>query len=322
MAKYGSASFDVLLADGYDLLAAKVQSINHKVESITEPSHGLGDGNESNTPVGMTRATLSQDGAFFEDGANGMHVALKAASNVSRILCFAFMDNTFGRSFTGCRGETVVSYEVLTKLAALHKANAGYIVSGINETGIIVQPWTQKTITWNTFTDGFPVDFTLDTGSRVIPITSNSLANPTVVTTPVPHGRTTGDVILVSGVATSTPTINGAQTVTVTGLNTFTLPINVTIAGTGGSFVPASSPAGGAAYLQVSEMTGITGFIGKIRGSTDNVTYADLATFVNVAAAPAAQVVLVAGVIPRYLSFSGTVTGAGTITVFAGIARN
>lgn len=56
-----------------------------------------------------------------------------------------------------------------------------------------------------------------------------SVANPTVITS-ISHGLTTGQQILFRD-ATTTPTLNGYQTVTVTGSNTFTVPVNVTVAG-------------------------------------------------------------------------------------------
>jgi len=83
-----------------------------------------------------------------------------------------------------------------------------------------------------------------------------------------------------------------------------------------------SSANGGVGYLQVTQLAGLTGFVGKIRHSTDNVSFVDLVTFVNVTAAPAAQRIAVAGTINRYVRFEGDVTGAGTITAFAGFTRN
>lgn len=71
-----------------------------------------------------------------------------------------------------------------------------------------------------------------NTASSVI--TSSSVANPTVITSPA-HGLTTGDVITIVGHTGSTPDINGSRTVTVTGVNTFTIPLTVTVAGTGGT---------------------------------------------------------------------------------------
>jgi hypothetical protein len=321
MAKYGSGSFSILLSDGYNLLGAKVQNFSSKTESITEPSHGLGDTNQSNSPVGMKKATLNQDGAFFDDLANGMHAAMKASTGVSRILCYAVAGNVIGQPFTGCQGEYASTYEVLVQSEKLTKANAGYVISGQVDDGVIVQNWTQKTVDWNTKTDGSPVDYTLDPSQRVIPITSNSIANPSVVTTPVAHGLATGDIILIAGVTGSTPTINGERVVTVLSPTTFSVPVNVTVAGTGGTFVRSNSSGGAVGYQQVSEFTGFTGFVGKLRDSPDNITYADLITFANVTAAPAAERQVVAGVIDRWLSYDGNVSGSGTITPFAGLSR-
>jgi hypothetical protein len=69
-----------------------------------------------------------------------------------------------------------------------------------------------------------------------ITITSNTMANPTVVTTPINHGLTTGDVIQIFS-SNSTPTITGERTVTVISPTTFSVPVNVTVAGTTGYFV-------------------------------------------------------------------------------------
>lgn len=67
-----------------------------------------------------------------------------------------------------------------------------------------------------------------------VAITSSSVANPTVITTASPHGLTTNENVVISGHTGSTPSINGEHNVTVTGANTFTIPVNVTVGGTGG----------------------------------------------------------------------------------------
>lgn len=82
----------------------------------------------------------------------------------------------------------------------------------------------------------------------------------------------------------------------------------------------ASTANGGAGYLHVTALTGFTGFIGKIRHSADDTTYADLLTFANMTAV-GAQRVTVAGTVNRHLAFNGDVTGSGSITVCAGFAR-
>jgi hypothetical protein len=140
-----------------------------------------------------------------------------------------------------------------------------------------VQNQTAKTVDWNTKTDGASVDYTLDTSQQNIPITSATKANPCVVTTTVPHGLTTGQVILASGNSLAGPSINAEQTVTVLSTTTFSNGINTsasTGAGTGGSFVRSSTVNGGAGIQAISAFSGFTGFIGKIRHSADDTTYA------------------------------------------------
>jgi hypothetical protein len=69
-------------------------------------------------------------------------------------------------------------------------------------------------------------------------ITGNTVANPTVVTAASAHGLTSGQTVYFTG-SNSSPTINGARVVTVTGASTFTIPVNVTTAGTKGRFSTA-----------------------------------------------------------------------------------
>jgi putative tail protein len=69
----------------------------------------------------------------------------------------------------------------------------------------------------------------------VVNITSSSVANPSVITTATPHGWITGTLVRIAGHTGSTPAINNDYTITVTGASTFTIPVNVTVGGTGGT---------------------------------------------------------------------------------------
>jgi len=66
-------------------------------------------------------------------------------------------------------------------------------------------------------------------------ISANTLANPTVLTTER-HHLDTGDTVTITG-SNSTPTINGTHIVTVISATTFSIPVNVTTAGTAGHVV-------------------------------------------------------------------------------------
>jgi len=69
-------------------------------------------------------------------------------------------------------------------------------------------------------------------------ISGNTVANPTVVSSSN-HGLVTGQTITISG-SDSTPSLDGDHVVTVTGVNTFTVNVNVTVAGTTGSWTALS----------------------------------------------------------------------------------
>lgn len=73
-------------------------------------------------------------------------------------------------------------------------------------------------------------------------IMSSSVANPTVITTAETHGLTTGDEITIIGHTGSTPDINGTHVVVVVNSNTFTIPVDVTIAGEDGNFEKLIQP--------------------------------------------------------------------------------
>lgn len=86
-------------------------------------------------------------------------------------------------------------------------------------------------------TDDADVQLKLDQAEAIIlrylkdpttTIESVSVAAAALVTTTTPHGLTTGLTYTITDTVT-TPTINGPQVVTVTGLYTFTVPVTTTV---------------------------------------------------------------------------------------------
>jgi hypothetical protein len=63
-------------------------------------------------------------------------------------------------------------------------------------------------------------------------IVSASAANPSVITTATPHGLSNGDLVSISG---NSSVIDSTYVATVTAATTFTIPVTVSTAGTGGS---------------------------------------------------------------------------------------
>lgn len=66
-------------------------------------------------------------------------------------------------------------------------------------------------------------------------IVSASAAAASVITTSTPHYYVTGDTVLLAGVTGSTPAVDGSRVVTVLTPTTFSIPLTVTVAGTGGT---------------------------------------------------------------------------------------
>lgn len=326
MPKYSGANFTLLLVDGYNLIASVQDSASISKESITEQTNPFGVTTESHTPIGITKAALVAGGGIYDQAVELVHQALGTVVGVNRNVVAGIEGNTVGLLFHGFEGNYSQKFDVMAEKDGLTKANVTYLVSGAADMGRIIQDLATFTATWSTATGGSnaadtPVDYTTDLAQVVVPITSNSIANPSVVTCPVAHGLTTGQVILISGVASSSPTINGQRTVTVISTTTFSVAVNVTVAGTGGSFVRASTTSGGVGYAQCTQYASLTNVVLKIRHSPDDVTYADLITFTTITVI-GGQRATVSGTVDRYLCSTGTVTGSGSATVFSGFCRN
>jgi hypothetical protein len=322
--KFGPGSVWFLL-DGYNVVVNKLKSLSAGVKSEMEVTTGLGDTARERTPIGVCSAELVQEGAIWDTTTNYIHTAMVSGvpttpQTAARVACLGFAGQTVGESCFGFEGDHTVEYEVKAERGALQKGNVVHHISGQMDKCLVIQELAAKTADWDT--TGGSVDYTTDTGQVVIPITSNSQANPSVVTSTVPHGLTSGDKILVSGVATSDATINGAQIATVITSLTFSVDVDATTAaGTGGVFVRADSAGGAVGYLQVTAAATFTNFVAKIQDSPDDAAYSDLITFTDNVSAPFAERVAASGDVDRYLAVDGDITGAGSITACVICAR-
>lgn len=328
--KYGSPSL-WLLCQGFSMIAAKLQGTRWKITRLTEMTRGAGDTYDEHTPTGMSSAEVGQEGAYFDTSAGNVHDAVAAEpggltpQSAPRIVCMGQEGMTIGSRFVGTEGAYNHEYEILGNVGALQRANVGYKVSGALNEGVILHTTAAAETADATTEPASSVDNTA-VPQRAVPITSSSVANPTTITTPVAHGLTTGDSVLIAGHTGSSPTINGERVVTVVTATTFTIPVNVTVGGTGGTFTRGETNGGGVAYLQWTSLTlgGHTGAVVTVRHSTDNISFVDLVAMTAVTAARGAERKTVAGEVRRYLAQSVDFTGAGTpsMTYFAGFARN
>jgi hypothetical protein len=322
--KYAGVNFSLLLVDEFNLLPGISESCSFGKESLTQKTNPFGVTSEQNSPIGIERGVIEIGGGYYDASLDGVHGSLGGTLGTNRQVSAAIEGNVIGKHFMGFSGAYDQSFMLTGKVDDLTMGNAKYVINGLVEEGVIVQHLATFTATWDTKTGGSnatdaPVDYTLDPQQTPIPITSNSIANPTVITCPIPHRLTSGQIILISGVSGGSPTINGQRTVTVINSTTFSVPVNATSGGTGGQFVLASTVSGGAGYLHVTGLT-VTSLANKIMHSPDDITYATLVTFPTLTAV-GKQRVVVTGTVDRYLSNQGTVVGAGNVTAFSGFCR-
>jgi hypothetical protein len=145
MPKAGSAQFTLLALGGTNLLGAKVKEFSWKPEALQEDTTGLGDSWIDQTPTGIRRATVVQNGAYFDTALGGLHEQLSAMPLPARTLTWS----PDGVTLFSAVGTLTTGYEVLATNGALTKANVTYTISGaLQAGGVMVQPPADKTTTW------------------------------------------------------------------------------------------------------------------------------------------------------------------------------
>jgi hypothetical protein len=173
----------LLLVDGYNLLPAKLQTFIDKREAVQERIDGLGDTAQANGPTGLSKITLAQGGAFFDDTAHGMHEAFKAIHGVARTLMYSF---TGGAHVTTVAGVYNESYSVIAQQGKLTKANVTYEVTGVpDDTGRLIQPLQTYTAAWDTKTT--PIDLGAGVPDAALTVVVSDLTGFTSVAITVEH---------------------------------------------------------------------------------------------------------------------------------------
>lgn len=96
------------------------------------------------------------------------------------------------------------------------------------------------------------------TRQQTTTISTIATGNPTSITTSAAHNIASGDTVVIAGVTGNTPDINASHVATVTGSTTFTIPVNTTVAGTGGSVTADRN------YAATADFIWNGGILGKI----------------------------------------------------------
>lgn len=79
------------------------------------------------------------------------------------------------------------------------------------------------------------LDYLKDRAHAPVTITSSSVASPTVITTDEAHGFSNGETVTIEGHDDSTPELFGEYVISNATEFTFTIPVAVTVAGSGGT---------------------------------------------------------------------------------------
>ena len=266
-------------------------------KSAIERVNGLSDGNlEFNT--------------WFDDAALAEHAALKGLPTTDRIVLYLMggavddvvaglvakqVNYDWSRGADGSLQGTVQCQANSTPLEWLKALSAGEDTHASAGSSASKDDGTQAT---------------------AVNITSSSVANPTLITAAAVHGLTTGDSILIAGHTGSTPALDGTHVVTVVSTTTFTIPVNVTVGGSGGTMTLISTRYGIIAYLQVVDIaTGTPTVVieeSQDNGSSDAWTAKLSFTAVANGSEPTAERKTATGQVERYLR----ITTTGTFTDF------
>ncbi len=214
----------------------RIKNIEQNGNLYFTSSHGIKKISSANA-AGLSTSLISSSG-----GAKALDFKLTTAAGPGFLTSshnVTVTGETNNGTMSGSITEiTVTSPTVITSLN--HKLFSGNIITITNSTCVpsINGLYPVTVLDKNTFS--IPVNVTSNANLSGT-ITANTVANPTVVTSAA-HGLVTGGSITITG-SNSTPVINGTYNVTVTGVNTFTVPVNVTIAGTAGSWTASGNTA-------------------------------------------------------------------------------
>lgn len=224
--------------------------------------------------LGMARIGGRRDGAlefsaFFNKAAGQAHPVLSALPSAD-VHLLAMFGSTLGESAAGLVAKQA-NYD-----PALGNDGALTIAVSAQGSGYGLEHLEMLTAGKRTDT-GATAGTGIDGGLQGDPvdITSSSVANPTVITATA-HGLVTGDSVEIAGHTGSTPALDGDYTVTVLDDETFTVPVNVSVGGTGGTVTKTSTNFGLSAYLQVLAVTGTSVTVKLQDCEKSGGTYADI----------------------------------------------
>lgn len=143
MANYSSKDVGFVLLGPYSIHSDTTQ-LSDKIEALTDETTTLGDTWEECAAVGVSKASITQQG-FFNDENDALHEALSELQGTSRVFSYSVEGNTVGKRFIGYAGAMEVDYERIASLGKLHRATATYQGNGSVEEGLILHALGART---------------------------------------------------------------------------------------------------------------------------------------------------------------------------------
>lgn len=318
---------DTYLLIGGDDLTSETLVLEDEVANMSEESNPFGVTMKEHKLIGLGEALLEASGGLYDTKQAGLLRRLQENIAFNRVAYGMSGDDT-GADATLLSGALSTIWRRIAQKDQLTKANAFFKVSGGQRRARVLHGLTARTADGNS--QATSVDNHTDVHLGSVAVTSSSLANPSVITTAVPHGLVTGDVVVFTGHTSVTPDINGGvgYAVTVTGASTFTIPVNVTDGGVDGVIKKVNS-VGAVADLHVPELTlgGHTNVTIRVLHSADNITFVSLGSFTGVTTVAETKVqrLTIAGAIYRYTAIDWDFTGAGaapSIVPYVALSRD
>lgn len=310
-----------LVVGGYNLIGDgdRVNSIKLPDATATiEDTTGVGAMQPRHKFTGHKSYDDIEFDGWFSDESDSINTRLQAISQTARVLMGGDAGQAIGDPFVG--GTALdFQYKRRPEPTLLVKAGGALRTTGDVHHGVLLKPLTAITA------DGDTEASSIDLGASTVAIATSSVANPSVITTSAPHGLETGDTVTIAGHSGSTPDINGDRVVTVLTPTTFTIPLNVTVGGTGGTMRRIKTAGGVWLYAEVPALAlgGYDDLTFDFSHSVDNAAWVSLDTLAFTSA-PDGQRVFVSGTINRYLSVAWSFTGTGSspsATILAGASR-
>lgn len=313
MVNYGPSSAFLLV--GGRNISNDVGSLEETVESlINDAARGLGEVWERSLPIGLTRTTLDAGDHFYDDATARVIDAFKSQGETRQLVSYGFAGLAVGAEVALVDGAFVAKFGRISARDNITRAKGTFTVSGQFYRGVIISGTTARII--DPFdTKSTPQDQLINPIVPSIVIISSSVANPSVITTAplTPHGLVTGDIAVIAGHAGSTPSINNSYTVTVVDATHFTIPVNVTVGGTGGT-VRKVTQTNAVIDLHVPTITlgGFTNLVIQPVHSPDASVWASLGSAFTAVTAVTSERKTFTGTVQRHRAITGDWTGAGS----------